>query len=213
VQFADIQAQLNDLPTTFKRHGAPYTQLIDALSGGLTGFTVGVDGVIAQTAAFQLAQGGWLDLWGLLFLVPRSANEGDGPYETRIAETVLAWVATMPAIQAWLNLFAPGGTVTEGLPSVGYSLILPATMSPSDIVNFLIAFNRIRPAGVPFTVQQSAGGLYLGTVAFMGLGRVQGNYLTEATGQQALNVASVTNNARPMIPSLFLVDPSINGLV
>lgn len=213
MDFADVQAQLNDLPTTFKRQGAPYGQLMDALSGGLSTFAIGVDGMMQQTAAFQQAQGGWLDVWGLLFLVPRDQGEGDAPYSLRITETVLAWVATIPAIQAWLNLFAAGGTVGESLPQVGYKVTLPATMSMQDIAEFLENFNRIRPAGVPFGIQQSTGGLYLGTEAFMSLGRVQGSYLVEPTGSQLLAIAAVTNNARPLIPDLFLTDPAINGLV
>lgn len=209
---ADVEAQLNDLPDTFKRQGAPYTQLIDALSSGLGGFTAGVDGVTAQTAAFLQAQGGWLDVWGLLFLVPRNSNEGDAPYQTRILETVLAWVGTVPAIEAWLKLFSPGGAIVENT-GVGYSLTLPATMALGGIIEFLLNFNRIRPAGMPFTIRQATGGLYLGTVAFMGLGRVQGSYLEAPTSVQLLTLAALTNNARPMVPDLFLIDPSLNGLV
>jgi hypothetical protein len=213
MNFSDVQAQLNDLPSTFTRQGAPYTQLIDALSTGLAGFTVGTDGVMSQVASFGMAQGGWLDVWGLLFLVPRNQNEGDRPYALRISETVLAWVATGPAIQAWITLFAPGGTVTENLPNVGYRLTLPATMSLAAIAQFLQNFNRIRPDGVPFTLQQASGGLYLSTEAFLEMGMMQGSYLAEPTSGQALAIAATTNNAQPMIPAIYLTDPSINGLV
>jgi hypothetical protein len=213
MNFSDVQAQLNDLPDTFKRQGAPYTQMIDALSGGLNTFTVGVDGVVAQVASFDQAQGGWLDLWGLLFLVPRDRNEGDAPYGVRIAETVLAWVATLPALQAWIDLFAPGGTAAENPPTWGYAITLPPTLALSGVIEFLENLGRIRPAGVPFTLQQAAGGLYLGTEAFIGLGMVQGSYLVEPTSAQALAIAATTNNARVLIPTTYMTDPSINGLV
>jgi hypothetical protein len=210
--FADVQAQLNDLPDTFKRQGAPYTQIIDALSGGLTLFTAGSDGIAAQVASFQQAQGGWLDLWGLLFLVPRDSNEGDGPYGIRIAETVLAWVGTLPALQAWVALFAPGGTVVEN-SGLGYTLTLPPTLALSGVVEFLENLGRIRPAGVPFILQQASGGLYLGTEAFLTLGRIQGSYLVEPTSAQVLAIAATTNNARVLIPTTYMTDPSVNGLV
>jgi hypothetical protein len=211
--FINVQAQLNDLPDTFRRQDAPYTQLIDAFSGGLTSFVAGTDGVTAQVATFQAAQGGWLDLWGLLFLVPRNRNEGDAPYSVRIAETVLAQVATLPALQAWVALFAPGGTVVENPSGLGYTLTLPPTLALSGVIDFLQNLGRIRPAGVPFVLQQASGGLYLGTEAFLALGRVQGSYLAEPTSAQALAIAATTNNARVLIPTTFLTDPSVNGLV
>ena len=213
MNFADVQAQLNDLPDTFRRQGAPYTQLMDALSGGLTSFVTGTDGVISQIAAFQQAQGGWLDLWGLLFLVPRNRNEGDDPYRIRIAETVLAWVGTLPALQAWVALFAPGGTVVENPSGFGYTLTLPPTLALSGVVEFLQNLGRIRPAGVPFVLQQASGGLYLGTEAFIAMGMMQGSYLVEPTSAQALAIAATTNNARVLIPTTLMTDPAVNGLV
>lgn len=213
MNFAAVQAQVNDLPASFTRQGAPYTQLVDALSGALSLWTGGTDGIASQVAAFSQAQGGWLDVWGLLFLVPRNQGEGDGPYSTRIQETVLAWVGTLPAMQAWFLLFAPGGTVTENASGMGYMISLPATMAPSLVAAFLATLNRIRPVGVPFTVQQATGGLYLGTEAFLGLGRVQGSYLVSPAAQSTLDLAALTNNAQPLIPDLLLIDPTVNGLV
>lgn len=211
MNFQAVLAQLSDLPPAFRRQGAPYTQLLDSLAGTCWLPCLGIDGMAAQVSSFQSAQGGWLDAWGLLFLVPRYQNEGDGPYRARISETVLAWVATVPALQAWLDLFAPGGTVAENASGLGYAVTLPPTLSSAQVALFIASLNRIRPAGVPFTVQQAAGGLFTGTEAFFGIGRVQGAYLTEDTTQADLDLAALTNSAQPLLPSLFLTDPVVNG--
>ena len=125
MDFPSVEAQLNDLPTTFTRPTAWYTQLIDSVSMGLCRFTLGEDATLAQVSAFDLAIDGWLDLWGLLWGVPRNDEEANSTYATRIQRTVLAWVGTLPAMQAWVKFYASGGTVTENPSGLGYVLNLP----------------------------------------------------------------------------------------
>ena len=120
-----VLAQLNDLPATFRPNGNPYGQLVGSVAGALSLFTTGADATMAQVLSFGGAVDGWVDVWGLLFGIPRDANEGNIPYALRVAETVTAWVGTVPAIQAWLNLFAPGGTVKENAAGLGYVVTLP----------------------------------------------------------------------------------------
>lgn len=98
MNFQAVLAQLNDLPATFRPNGNPYAQFINALASAQSLFTVGADATMAQAASFNGAIDGWIDVWGLLFGVPRNQTEGNIPYATRIAETVLAWVGTLPAI-------------------------------------------------------------------------------------------------------------------
>ena len=64
--------------------------------------TGGADATMQQVTTFDGAMDGWIDVWGLLFGVPRNDNEGNAPYAVRVAETVLAWVGTGPAIAAWI---------------------------------------------------------------------------------------------------------------
>ena len=209
MDFNAVLAQLNDLPSTFKRQAAWYLQLIDSIASPLSNYTTGVDGLMTMLT-FSGAQYGWLDVWGLLADVRRNPNESDVLYSMRIQETLLAWVATVPAIQTWLNLFAAGGTVTENLPAVGYALSFPPTMTLAQIAAWLLTFNRIRPAGVPFGIAQTGIGLYLGTVNFLGEGNMPGSYLGGGTTGLPLGISATTNNSQPLLPGLYFTDPLLN---
>ena len=199
-----VLAQLNDLPATFRPAGNPYGQLIGALAAALALFTAGADATMAQVTAFGAALDGWIDVWGLLFGVPRSANEGNIPYAVRVGETVTAWVGTVPAIQVWLNLFAPGGTVKENASGLGYVVTLPPGTTAAQASAFFTSLGRIRPAGVPFSVTQGGTGLFLGTEAFLGKGTVAGAYLSPGLAVAGLNLAATTCSSQPLLPDLFL---------
>ena len=206
-----ILARLNDLPSTFKRNGPPYTQLIDAIGAALAISGQAADATETQVQGFPAAVDGWLDVWGLLWGVPRQPNEANSPYATRITRTVLAWVGTLPAMQAWIAFYAPGATIIEnGSATLGYTITLPSTMTTAQVTTFLQSLGRIRPAGVPFNVNQLGGGLYLGTTEFLSDGRVMGNYLTSNTGTLTLPLSPFTPNSVPLLPTLVFVDPTIN---
>lgn len=210
MNFAAVQTLLNDLPATFTRPGAPYTQLVDAETAALVPYTLGADGMAAQAASFANATDGWLDVWGLIAGVPRQDGEANTPYATRIGETLLAWVGTVPALQQWLDLFAPTGKITENASGLGYTITLPGSMTAAQADAFIATLNRVRPAGVPFTINGGNNGLFLGTVNFLGEGRMQGAYLSTNASAAALNLSPVTNNAAPLLPTLYLTDPSLN---
>ncbi len=209
MDFPATLAVLNDVPSTFKRVGAPYAQLIDSLASTLSQFTLGEDATMTQVASFVGAVDGWLDVWGMLFGVPRNQGEANSTYATRVQRTVQAWVGTLPGIQAWLNFFAPGGSVTENA-GLGFTLLLPSNMSVGQVSAFLVSLARIRPAGVPFTIQQVGAGLFLGTEAFLGTGSVIGSYLTAGTQAVTLAEAATTFSSQPLLPTLYLADPTIN---
>jgi len=205
-----VLARLNDLPSTFKRNGPPYTLLIDSIGWQLTMFTQAADATSQQVLAFGPALDGWLNVWGLLWGVPRQQQEANSSYATRIARTVLAWVGTLPAIQQWLIYYAPGATVTENLPDVGYVITFPANMTLAQIAVFLLSFNRIRPAGVPFAVQQIASGLTLGTDVFLATGAPKGAYLSGAAEPFPLPIGPSTPNTVPLLPTVYFSDPTLN---
>jgi hypothetical protein len=210
MQFPDVLATLLDLPSSFTRQTPWFTQLMDALGFEIALETKGNDGIAAQVQSFANAQDGWIDIWGLLFGIPRNVNEGNGPYSARIQETILAWVGTPAAVQKWLNLFAASGTNTENSSSDGYAINLPSTLSNAQIAFFLTGFNRIRPDGVPFTLTQGPGALFLGTVDYLGIGNVIGTYITTGETTLDLTFAGVTNNSSPLLPTLMLTDPILN---
>ncbi len=205
-----VEAQLNDLPSTFKRPTAWYTQFIDAASSALALYTEGEDATFGQVTSFGAALNGWLDIWGLLFGVPRNANESDTGYEIRIQQIVGAWVATVPAVQQWINFYAPGAIVTENTGSPGYVILFPGSTTLAQIGVFLSSFNRIRPIGVPFALDQAAIGVYLGTDEFLSDGRVAGNYLTSIGSRVPISLPASTPNSVPLLPTLLLQDPTLN---
>ena len=210
MNFTDVQAQLNDLPSTFKRPGAPYTQIVDAWTTALTLFTAGVDGTVSQQV-FANALDGWIDCWGLLFGIQRQPNEANASYSARISETVLAWVGTLPAMQVWINLFAPGGSISENLPNLGYNLTLPPHLTYSQISYFLKTLAWIRPAGVPFTLVTFIDDLYLGTINFLGEGLMPGSYLSTDSNLLLDLIGPTTNSAQPLLPDLYFTDPTLNA--
>lgn len=210
MDFPAVEGQLNDLPNTFTRPTAWYTQLIDSVTMELSQFTLGEDATFTQVSSYGLAIDGWLDLWGLLWGVPRNDNEANSTYATRIQRTVLAWVGTLPGMRAWVNFYAPGGSVTENPDGLGYVLVLPSAMTLAQIIAFLASFNRIRPAGVPFTLFQSGSGPFLGTTEHLGQGILVGAYLPAGEVGSTLPIGAGTPNAAPLIPTLYMTDPTIN---
>lgn len=210
MNFLAVLASLNDLPDTFRKSAPPYTQIIDSLASSLALLTAGEDATINQVSTYGIAVDGWLDVWGLLFGVPRNQNEANTTYTTRIRNTVLAWVGTVPAIQAWMDVYAPGGTVTENSNGFGYVLTFPANMTQAQIRDFVQSLRRIRPIGVPFNGQQSGIGLFLGTDIFMGLDQLAGSYLTGGLQSVGSNDGATTLSSQTLLPTLYLFDPTIN---
>lgn len=209
MDFPAVLSTLSDLPDTFKRQGAPYTQLIDSLASALSLYTLGSDATFDQVTDFANTLDDWIDIWGLLFGISRDQNEANSTYKTHIQSLLSAWVGTLPAVQAWMNLFAPGGTVVENA-SGGYVLSFSGATTLAQIQAFLRLFNRIRPDGVPFQVQQAGLGLYLGTEEYTGDGRVVGNYLTSLSSSVPLTLSASTPNAVPLLPDILVTDPTIS---
>lgn len=211
MDFPAVLATLDDLPSTFKRSTGWYPQLMDSIASSLALYTNEAQATLDQVQDFAFATSGWLDVWGLLFGIPRLAGEADAAYQPRIQNTVLAWVATVPAIQFWVNLYIPGSFVLENLPGYGYTISFPGNVTLAQIQVFLNSFNRIRPVGVSFSLQQAGLGLYFGTEEFLGDGMVVGNYLTALSTPIKLSLGASTPNSTPLLPALLLTDPSINS--
>jgi hypothetical protein len=207
MDYPTVLARLNDLPRTFKRQGGWYAQLVDSIGLELADYTLAADATSMQVQAVGNALDGWLDVWGLLWGVPRIPNEANSSYATRIERTVLAWVGTLPALQAWVNFYAPGGSVTENASGLGYVIAFPASMTGPQVATFLAGLARIRPAGVPFAVVQQGGGLFLGTDEFLGTGILAGSYLTGGNTPGGPLIGASTPNSVPLLPTLYFSDP------
>jgi hypothetical protein len=213
MNFAQVQAVLTALPKTFLRPQIPFTQWLDANTAGLVRYTGASDQISQQVAAFQNARFGWLDIWGLLFNVPRFNNESDGAYLTRIAYIVLAGGGTPVGIAAWVKaVWQVDVTVQESLPAVGYSLTFITALTDAQILALLVSLARVRPAGVPITAVYKAGsGLYLNTINFFDASpSVTGAYLTSGESESLTSLPAATNSTSPSLPDLFLTDPTLN---
>ena len=210
MDFPAVLATLNDLPSTFQRPSSWVTQMLDGLGFEIAVGTQGTDGTMAQVQSVNAAQDGWLDVWGLLMNVPRNSGEGNTPYLARISNTVLAAVGTLNAIQIWINLFAPGGSVAANASGLGYTISLPSALTPAQASAFLASLSRIRPAGVPFSAVQGAGALYAGTVEFAGLGQIMGSYLSASSNSSGAAFGATALSAVPMLPTLYMTDPTLN---
>jgi hypothetical protein len=211
MDFSQVQAILNDLPTTFKRRGTPYTQLIDALTSGLLLFTQGSDGLLAQTN-FANARYGWVDVWGAIAAIRRRNDESDFVYKPRIQNMILSPRLSPAAIAMWLLLVEQvNATVTESLPSVGYSVVLPPTLTTQQIQNILNTLAWVRPAGVPFQLGSVTGGSFLATVNYLGgAPRTTGAYLPGNSISVGVTLAASTNNETAILPDLLFTDPLLN---
>jgi hypothetical protein len=212
VNFTEIQNQILDLPNTFLREGAPFTQLVDAITAGLARSGISVDAVLTQTN-FDNAAFGWLDFWGLLFGFPRLPNEPDSRYKNRITYGLTAGAGPPLAIQHWIELvWGLDCLVVENLPQVGYSIILSTPLTIAQVVQIWNSLVYIRPAGVPITGIFIPGpGGFLDTINFFNAPRVTGAYLGSQQNVWPLpGISSCTNNAQPNIPTLYLTDPTLN---
>lgn len=215
MNFAAVQQVLNDLPNTFKRPGAPYTQVVDALTALLTLYTLGVDGIIAQLQ-FSNAQYGWVDTYGALFGITRRPNEADTVYKARFIYTLTTWRTNPVVMEQWLlNVEKIVATITENFPAVGYQIALPATLTTTQILQIIKNLAWVRPAGVPFSVGVQSGGTFLDTVNYIGHApRVTGAYLGGGLINQPLGLGPNTNSTQSILPDLLMVDPTLNpGIV
>ena len=214
MQFADVLAQLNTLPSTFTRTDPTFASIQAAKAAGLFRYTNASDGITAQVQAFSNAYGVWLDAWGKLFVIPRNANERDDLYMHRISAVLIAGRGTPVAIEQFVfDTTGVTATVTEDLVNCAWSLQLGQPLSAQGFQDLVDNLKFVRPAGVPFLKAQSVqrGGLYAGSVDYTNAPRVTGAYLkTPVQTADTAKLSAYTNNSVPLLPTTFLTDPTIN---
>lgn len=220
MNFAQVQAQLNDLPLTFKRPGQPYSQWVDALTAGLVRYSGAVDQLLFEVQSIANGQFGYLDIWGMLFGIIRRNNESDDLYRARIIYIITAGGGTPTGMATWIkHVWNVDATITEDFVHVGYVVTLFGSLTLAQIIAIIQSLIYIRPAGVPFRVASqtvvSAGGMYIETINFVDFAPyVTGAYLasTGAVGASGVGIPlnAATDNAQPILPDLFLTDPTLN---
>jgi len=209
-----VLTQLLDLPPAFLRPGTTFQQIYASLAAGESAYTLASDGLkFAESMPTSL--NGWLAVWGEILGIPKNSGESDFFYSIRVQATLIAPVGTPSGIQTWSRFML--GTqavyVTENLITGGYAISIPANLPPQTITNWFLDLNRIRPAGIPFTVNAQTAPLMTGTYSYIGGLGFAGGYLGFGTQMIPLQLGPNTNNAAPLASEVLLVDPLLNGKV
>jgi hypothetical protein len=214
MQFADVKARLDDLPRTYTRLGPNYQTFDTAQSAALFRYTNASNGIMNQLI-FKQAVGPWLDAWGRLFGIPRNTNEPDDVYQNRITYTLLAGRCTPNAILIYLQTLGISATLEEDFVNCAFHLQFTAPLTTAAFTSLAQNMASVRPAGVPFLpFQVLQGGLYVSTIDFVNSPKVTGAYLDQPLKSFTPTIAQSTDNSVPLLPTLWLSDPTLNpGLV
>jgi hypothetical protein len=159
--------QILDVPTTFKRPDLTYDQLMASIAAALTLLSASNTAQLDETS-YDDASAGWIDVWGALGGIPRRTGEADDVFHARTPNMLLAWRDSVVAIRTWLKVVEnlPNTQVVENLPRLGYTVTVPATLTPNRLKQILTDLAWVRPAGMPFNFVSATGGTYLTTVNY-----------------------------------------------
>jgi hypothetical protein len=210
MQWSDVLARLNDLPSTFLRQGPNFTEFQNSLVNGLHKFTNGTEGAINQAQPTQ-AIGRWLDVVGRARNIPRFNNEADAAYLERITYLLTTPGGPPSAILGLLGILGlVNTTLTENFATCSWSASISSGLGAARLSQITTSLGYVRPAGVPYNLGVSTGGLYLNTLNYLGRPRVTGAYLVSSINAAALNMSTNTNNAICLLPTTYLTDPTLN---
>jgi hypothetical protein len=210
MQFQDVKARLDDLPPGYTRLGAGFQAFDLSQTAALFRYTGASDGILNQLNFVQ-AVGPWLDAWGKLFGIERNINESDDAYQNRITMTLLAGRCTPNAILIYLQTLGINATIEEDFVNCAFHLQFTAPLTTAAFAALAQNLAAVRPAGVPFLpFQVLQGGLYVGTINFLDAPKVTGAYLDTPLKSFTPTIAVSTNNSVPLLPTLFLSDPTLN---
>jgi hypothetical protein len=205
-----VKTRLDDLPRTFKRLGATYQAFDSSQTTALYRYTSAVDGIMSQLI-FKQAVGPWLDVWGRLFDILRNVNESDNAYLNRITSTLLAGRCTPNAILVYLQMLGITATIEEDFVNCAFHLQFTVPLTTAGFQALAQNLAAVRPAGVPFLpFQVLQGGLYVGTIDFLNAPKVTGAYLDAPLKSFTPTIAPSTDNSVPLLPTLWLTDPTLN---
>ncbi len=211
MDWSQVQARLYDLPPTYLRSGNIFTWLQNSYAAGLTWFTQSMDGLALQYD-FNSAQGNWLNVWGSLFNLPSQSTETDTTYRNRIKFTLQLGRTTPVAIQLYTqDALGYQNSVSEDFTTVSWSMTLTSPITSNAYTTLANNLGVVRPAGVPFLpIYIPSGGLYLGSINYLGAPSVTGAYLVESTSSVLPIISPNTAPAQSTLPTTYLTDPTLN---
>lgn len=197
-------------PTTFRRQGDVYGQFEASFAALLSRYTTSQDDTTAQEGI--LTSGAkWLDTYGLMYGIPRFADEDSADYLSRIQETLVSARGTPVAIETYLQLITGVTTaVSEDTTDCRWTASFGGPLSAALKTRVNKGVNFVRPAGVPFSFSFNAGGLYASTINYLGRSRVTGAYLISSGSGAKPDISANTNNSLPTLPTDYLTDPTLN---
>lgn len=238
MDFNDVQSQLSDLPSSFKRFGPIYAGILNSFAAALARNTTSADGTITNLTFAQfsqppipvgqltntslvvlnaddVAQWGWLDTFGKFFGIPRNVNESDPPYRQRIYGTLTAPHGSPLAIASFIfQILGINATVTEDFTNPSYRISFDQLLTEIQLAAVISTIKWVRPAGMPFLpLFQIRGGLFLRTINYFEVRRVTGSYLVTATVSVSSSIPPYTNNPKALLPTIYLTDPYITGSI
>jgi hypothetical protein len=210
MKFTDVKARLDDLPRSYTRLGPNYQAFDRSQSAALFRYA-GASAGISNMLIFKQAVGPWLDVWGQLFGIERNTNEADDTYQNRIMMTLLAGRSTPVAIAIFLQTLGITATLEEDFVNCSFNLQFTIPLTPAGFQSLAQNLASVRPAGVPFLpFEVLQGGLYAGTINFLNAPKVTGAYLGTPLSSFTPMIAQSTNNSLPLLPTLWLSDPTLN---
>jgi hypothetical protein len=212
MNWSDVAAVLNSLPSGYLRTGSAFAAWQNSLTAASVRFTGGVDAITAQTS-FGAAVGHWLDVWGRMLGVLRNAGESDSDYRNRISLTLLSWRGTVVGIESYLELaMGLSAVVSESFPAVGWALNIQVGYALSAAQKSILGVNLafVRPAGVPYTLNEVSGGLFLTTGNFLSGTRFPGSWLVSQNRLTGVAIPSTTNSPVSTLPTTWLTDRTLN---
>ena len=209
-----VLSQLLDLPPAFSRPGTTFQQIYSSLAAGESSYALASDG-LKYSESMPTSLAGWLAVWGEILGIPKNPGESDFFYTIRVQATLMAPVGTPSGIETWSRfiLGIQGIYVVESLTTGGYNISVPIGTPIQAFTNWASSLNRIRPAGVPFTVNEQTNPLMLGTYSYIGSLGFAGSYLGTGGSVLPIMIPESTNNAQPLASEVLLVDPLLNGKV
>ena len=212
MDFLDVQTQITDLPSTFKRFGFIFAGLIQSFSAALARGTTSMD-QLPNNINMNFAKWGWLDAIGKLYGILRNPNENNNQFRDRLLGTLTATRGTPQSIVNFLQVALNLNTsITENFDLVSYQLNFSKAINTQTLQKVAVALQWVRPVGVPFLpFFQLKGGLYLSTLNYFRVQKVTGSYLGKPSVSILVNLAANTNSPEALLPTTYLADPWITG--
>lgn len=206
-----VKARFNDLPTAYSRPGTTFQWIQNAIISSTLLGTQSIDGINNQLT-FQNAEGGWLNVWGQLFNLPRNSGESSVAYKSRITFTLKLGRTTPAAIQSYVtNALNISATVSEDTAADAWKLTFTTNLTTAQYLSTAQDLAVVRPAGIAFLpLYVPQGGSYLGTINYIGAPSVTGAYLIISTTKITPAISANTNPAQPTLPTTYLTDTNLN---